>query len=76
MINFNSFTEMDAHQREIKLKAILEKMDIPEQRRAALSLRNLRWLNRNMSINNSKHPLLPRAVKLLTWLLRFHTQRR
>jgi len=75
-INFNSFTEEDAHQREIKLKEMLEKMDIPDQRRETSTLRNLRWLSRNMTINNSKHPLLPMARELLIWLVRFHTQRR
>lgn len=38
-----------------KLNLFFQSMDIPEMRKE-LNLTNLRWLQRNISIRNSKHP--------------------
>ena len=46
------------------LTRILRSMDIPE-RRLILSFANLRWLSRNLAINNRDHPDLEEALRLI-----------
>jgi len=46
------------------LTRILRTMDIPE-RRSILSFANLRWLSRNLAINNRAHPDLEEALSLI-----------
>lgn len=48
-----------------ELKVILDTMDIPELRKT-----DWLWLLRNMSVRNSKHPLLGKAMGLIKQELR------
>ncbi|QDP51484.1 MAG: hypothetical protein GOVbin630_182 [Prokaryotic dsDNA virus sp.] len=47
-----------------ELKEVLETMDIPEKRRSITPF-NVRWLLRNIGINNGSHPRLEEARECL-----------
>ena len=53
-----------------RLKEILSTMDIPESRRDINSAPNLRWLSRNLAINNGAHPDAGEALLLIRDLIR------
>jgi len=53
---------------ETQLKELLNNMDVPEKRKE-LNLQNLRWLGRNLAIQNRNHPDFPMAKQLLATLL-------
>ena len=71
-IDWQSITEDDVQRRESALATLLQQMDIPAARTDTSDVRHLRWLNRNIAINNGKHPMLDTAQRLLVWLLRWH----
>ena len=62
----------DVAKRESALKTMLDQMDVPEFRRDTSRLSNLRWLNRNLAINNGQHPLFQTAAEMTLWLLKWH----
>lgn len=47
------------------LEGLLAPMDVPQLRRG-----DLRWLSRNLAINNSQHPNFPLAIDLVKILLK------
>lgn len=67
-----TITRDDVQRRESALSALLEQMNIPELRRDTTSSRNLRWINRNLAIQNDDHPMFATAAELTVWLLRWH----
>ena len=54
---------------EDRLTRVLRTMDVPERRRI-LSNANIRWLLRNLRINNADHPDLEEVIELLRDQLR------
>jgi hypothetical protein len=58
------------HQHHITLTGLLQEMDVPAMRCDASSVSNLRWLQRNLAINNSNHPNCKKALKIIKWLLK------
>lgn len=46
------------------LKLILDKMDVPEQRKTDFG-----WLNRNLGVRNKEHPDFERAMQIIKSLL-------
>lgn len=52
------------------LKTMLEDMGVPEMRRDTSTRANIHWLNRNLGVQNSEHPMLPTARGLVRWLLK------
>ncbi len=62
----------DVARRESALKTMLNQMDVPELRHDTSRLSNLRWLNRNLAINNGQHPLFQTAAEMTLWLLKWH----
>lgn len=48
-----------------ELHELLDRMDVPEQRKD-----DLRWLVRNLAVRNGKHPDFPEAQQLIRQLLR------
>ena len=54
---------------EDHLTRVLRTMDVPERRRI-LSNANIRWLLRNLRINNAEHPDLEEVIELLRDQLR------
>jgi len=67
-----TITTDDIHRRESALSTLLEQMDIPELRRDTTSFRNLKWINRNLAVQNDDHPMFTTAAELTVWLLRWH----
>jgi hypothetical protein len=61
---------MDKEQAQVKLRMLLESMDVPEMRRDVSNDSNLRWLNRNLMVRNSEHPSAVFALVLAGRLLR------
>ena len=51
--------------RRRNLTEILDTMDIPTMRRDLSKESNIRWLQRNLLIDNNKHPRIIEAITLL-----------
>ncbi len=62
----------DVVRRESALRTILEQMDVPNLVLDTVNVRNLKWLNRNLAIDNSQHPLFQTAAEMTLWLLKWH----
>jgi len=52
------------------LRTFLNMMDVPEMRKDVTKGSNLRWLARNLSINNGEHAMLDTTMGLVIWLLK------
>jgi len=52
-----------------RLSSLLEEMDIPEKRRDLTKIGNIRWLNRNLAINN-KSQSTKNALDLIRKILK------
>ena len=52
------------------LKTLLEMMDVPEMRMNVDKPANLRWLNRNLAVRNSNHPMFETAKDMIIWLIK------
>lgn len=63
-------TKEDIQRKESALKTVLESMDVPEMRRDTSRFSNIRWLGRNLKINNRNHPMLETAVEMVEFLMR------
>lgn len=46
-----------------KLSRLLEKMDIPVQRKYTMNKSNLVWLQNNLGVRNLDHPNYKRAIE-------------
>lgn len=57
------------HDPESRLAGLLATMDIPEMRRDTNLEMNLRWLQRNLAINNGAHPDCAEALAVIRQLL-------
>ena len=51
------------------LQTLLQPFDIPESRRE-LNKSNIRWLSRNLAVNNKDNPMFETAIGLIKWLLK------
>ena len=56
--------------RQSALGTLLEQMNVPEMRRDTSKKTNIRWLSRNLRIQNGEHPMLETAMGLVRWLLK------
>ena len=63
-------TKEDIQRKESALKTVLESMDVPEMRRDTSRFSNIRWLGRNLKINNRNHPMIETAVEMVEFLMR------
>ena len=54
---------------DTRLEEIIATMDIPAMRRDVGDMSNLRWLNRNVGINNGQHPQFGELRQILNRLL-------
>ena len=52
------------------LRTMLEMMEVPELRMDLDRAANLRWLGRNLGIQNGNHPMFETARELIVWLVR------
>ena len=53
-----------------RLTDILETMEVPENNKDISRLRNVRWLLRNLAVNNNNHKDLAEAIEILTEIRR------
>ena len=53
----------------VALQTLLQPFDIPEWRREITSA-NIRWLSRNLAVNNKNNPMFETAMGLIKWLLK------
>ena len=60
----------DIRKRESALSTFLSMMKAPEFRKDVSKDSNLRWLIRNLQIQNRDHPMLKTAKDLAKWLLK------
>ena len=65
--SWETLTEEDADRRRSSLRTLLDQFDVPEARKT-LTYSDLRWLSRNLSINNSENPMLDTVLSLVRWL--------
>lgn len=63
-------TKEDIKRKESALRTVLETMDVPEMRMDTSRFSNIRWLGRNLKINNRNHPMLETAVEMVEFLMR------
>ena len=61
----------DISRRESALTTILMQMDVPAKVHDTSSIRNLKWISRNLAANNKNHPLFETAIGLTVWLLKY-----
>ena len=54
----------------LELTELLSVLDVPSLRRDVSSEANLRWLHRNLEINNAGLPETARAMELIVKLIR------
>ncbi len=52
------------------LQQILDQMDVPKLRKDTTKLENLRWLKRNLFIQNKDHNEFPTAIHFINHLLK------
>ena len=71
MTNVFEINEDDAKRRRAALATLLNSMDVPKMRTEPTPA-NLRWLQRNLAVNNSKNPMLDSTLQIVKWLLRWH----
>ena len=55
--------------KQVALRTFLNMMDVPEMRKDTTKPANIRWLRRNLAINNAAHPMFDTTMGLVTWLL-------
>jgi hypothetical protein len=60
----NNLTLLEWARRNL-LTEVLSTMDIPAMRRDLNKESNIRWLQRNLAIDNNEHPRIGEAVMLL-----------
>jgi len=56
--------------RQSALGTLLEQMEVPEMRRDTSIHSNVRWLQRNLAVQNREHPMFETAMGLVKWLLK------
>ena len=56
--------------RQSALSTLLDQMEVPDMRKDTSKASNIRWLNRNLAIQNSEHPMFETTMGLVVWLLR------
>ena len=71
-IDWFNITEEDVAKKASALKTLLSMMDVPEFRKDTSSKSNLRWLSRNLRINNGDHAMFACSADLIKWLLKWH----
>ena len=62
----------DVERKMSALSTILNTMDVPSMRKDLTNFGNVRWLSRNLRIENGDHPLIDSAMDIVTFLFRKH----
>ena len=71
---FFKLNEEDAEKRRSALSTLLVDFDVPSTRISELTPANIRWLKRNIAINNGNNPMLFVVQDLITWLVKWENK--
>lgn len=62
--------ELERRVKSMQLRDLLNGMNVPSFRMQQMNDSNLRWLSRNLAINNAPHPDLNNALDIIKSLLK------
>lgn len=62
----------DVERKMSALSTLLETMNVPATRRDVTQIRNVRWLNRNLKIQNADNPMIDSTMEAVAFVLRKH----
>ena len=60
----------DVERKRSALSTILNTMNVPDFRKDATRMSNIRWLSRNLRIQNSEHPMFDTANEMVSFIFR------
>ena len=60
----------DVERKMSALIAILDTMNVPVMRKDLSNLSNVRWLSRNLKIQNADHPMFDTANEMVNFIFR------
>jgi len=52
------------------LRTLLQQMNVPQLRQDVTRKANLRWLMRNLGVQNKEHAMFETAMELIKWLIK------
>ena len=70
MVYEQNLKDFQRFQRKALVFEILKEMDVPEARKNLNKLSNLRWLQRNLLIQNGNHPRAVQVVEIIAEMAR------
>jgi hypothetical protein len=70
LANQGKEVEKILQQNKKTLSSLLERMDVPATRKDISKQSNVRWLLRNLAVNNKDNPEFKTAQNMIIWLLR------
>jgi hypothetical protein len=70
MVYEQNLKDFQRFQRKALVFEILKEMDVPEARKDLNKLSNLRWLQRNLLIQNGNHPRAVQVVEIIAEMAR------
>ena len=56
--------------RQSAVETMLNQMDVPELRKDTTNISNIRWLQRNLAVRNSDHPMFRTTMDMILWLFK------
>lgn len=60
----------DVERKISALSTLLKTMNVPESRKDLTKFSNVRWLNRNLMIENRENPMIDSAMEIVKFLFR------
>lgn len=60
----------DIERKMSALSTILNTMNVPDFRKDVTRMSNIRWLNRNLRIQNADHPMFDAAIEMVNFIFR------
>ena len=60
----------DVERKMSDLSTILNTMNVPDFRKDVTRMSNIRWLNRNLRIQNADHPMFDAASEMVNFIFR------
>ncbi len=62
----------DVERKISALSTILNTMNVPDLRKDVTRMSNIRWLSRNLRVQNSDHPMFDTANEMVNFIFRKH----
>ena len=64
------FEKEDMERKVSALAAIVQNMNVPDFRKDVTRMSNIRWLSRNLRIQNADHPMFDTANEMVNFIFR------